>query len=65
MHIKCIIVVFSELLFPVTHVMFLPEALLWCYSASTLNSLELLYLLIDLTELINTLTFFKNIVEIA
>lgn len=28
----CIIVTFSEHLFPVAHIMFLPEALLWCYS---------------------------------
>lgn len=65
----CIIVTFSEHLFPVTHITFLPEALLWCYSASTLNSnfRSKSYLSINISDRVNkySLPFFKTLVEIA
>lgn len=65
----CIIVTFSECFFSVTHIMFLPEALLWCYSASTLNSnfRSKSYLSINRSDRVNkySLPFFKTFVEIA
>lgn len=65
----CIIVTFSEHLFPVAHIMFLPEALLWCYSASTLNSnfRNKSYLSINRSDRVSkySLPFFKTLVEIA